>query len=102
MDDQAGIIYRIAFYYQPTSEATMTHEPYRNLRFTRRPLAVPRRLTPIGVTLAAFTLLWLLIPPSALYVLLSMLVGVLAWLASYGWREAVIALHDLLHRLSNI
>ena len=76
-------------------------DPYRTLRFDRRSLAIPRRLVPVGVVLAGFTFLWLLIPGSALYWLLLPLVGLLAWVGSYGWRQALTALHDLLHHLSN-
>ena len=74
-------------------------ESYTGLRFERRSETFPRRLIPIGVALACFTLLWWLVPHSTLYWLLLPLVGLLTWVASYGWRSAAVALHDLLHRL---
>ena len=75
---------------------------YRGLRFDRRPQTVPRRLIPIGAALAVFTLLWVSVPHDGLYWLLLTLVALLAWVGSYGWRQALTALHDLLHRLSNL
>jgi len=75
---------------------------YRGLRFERTARAVPRRLVLIGGVLIVFTSLWWIIPTSALYWLLLPLMGFLAWMASYGWRQALAALQDLLRRLEQI
>ena len=70
-----------------------------NLRFERRPRPLPHRAIAIGVGLVVFTLLWTLVPHSALYWLLLPLLAVLLWAASYGWRQALVALIALLRRL---
>ena len=75
---------------------------YHGLRFERHPQTVSRRLITIGSALAAFILLWVSVPHSALFWLLLASWGVLAWAASYGWRQVVSALHDLLHRLGEL
>ena len=70
-----------------------------NLRFERRRRALPHWLIPVGLTLALFTLLWMLVPHSVLYWMLLPLLGVLAWVATYGWRQSLATLIALLHRL---
>ena len=74
-------------------------EFYRNLRFETQPRFAIRRLIPIGVSIGIFTILWLLISHSTLYWVLLLLVAGLAWIASYGWRQALTAFHDLIHEL---
>jgi hypothetical protein len=49
-----------------------------------------------------FTVLWWIIPVSALYWLLVPLIGGLAWMASYGWRQALAALQALLRRVERL
>ena len=70
-----------------------------DLRFERQPHSLSRRAIAIGVVLSVFTLMWILIPPSALYWLLLPLLAVLVWAASYGWRQSLAALIALLQRL---
>ena len=79
----------------------MNETPFRNLHFASRASAMPRRLLHVGIALAVFTILWLLVPSSALYWLLLPLVAVVVWVASYGWRKALSVFHDLLHQISN-
>lgn len=79
----------------------MNDTPFRNLHFDSRASAWPRRLIPVGIALALFTILWVLVPASALYWLLLPLVAVVVWAASYGWRKALSVLHDLLHQIGN-
>ncbi len=77
-------------------------EPYVNLRFAQRPRPLLRsRLIPVAVVLTVFSVLWFLVPPSVLYWLLLLLLGVSVWIASYGWRQALRALIALLRRLDN-
>jgi len=70
-----------------------------DLRFERRPRPLPYRAIAVGVSLGIFTLLWMLIPPNALYWLLLPLLAVLVWVASYGWRQSLAVLITLLHQL---
>lgn len=72
---------------------------YQGLRFEQAARAVPRRLVLTGGVLIGFTLLWWIIPSSVLYWLLVPLIGLLAWMASYGWRQALAVLRDLLDRI---
>jgi hypothetical protein len=53
----------------------------------------------VGVTLILFTIFWLLIPSSAMYWLLLLGIGVLMWVATYGWRAA---LTNLIHFLRTL
>ena len=77
----------------------MDRNTYGGLRFERRSWPIHPRLIPIGLTLAVFTLLWWLVPASAMYWLILLLLAALVWMASYGWRQALAAIHDQLHRL---
>jgi hypothetical protein len=72
---------------------------YRNLRFERRPWAFPRRWIPVILAVVCFTVLWILVPHNALYWLLAPLVVGLAWVSTYGWRQALANLIVFLHRL---
>lgn len=72
---------------------------YQGLRFERHIRRIPRRLVVVGVALVSFTLLWWVVPTSALYWLLLPLVGLLAWMASYSWRQALGVVRDLLDRI---
>ncbi len=75
---------------------------YQGLRFTRpRQLTLSKRIV-IGGGLLVFTVLWWLVPHDALYWLLLAMFGILLWVASFGWRQALAALHDLLHRLEQL
>lgn len=73
-----------------------------NLRFERPPRSLSHRAIAVGVGLAIFTLLWILLPSSTLYWLLLFFLGVLVWVASYGWRQALSTLIVLLRRLEQL
>ena len=76
--------------------------PFRNLQFEGRPRSVPRRLVAIGIALAVFTGLWIVVPRSGLFWLLLIALAALVWVASFGWREAVARLIELLVRLEQL
>ncbi len=76
--------------------------PYQGFRFNRARPSVPPRAIAVGVSLLVVTLLWWLVPRATLYWLILPLVGIAVWVASYGWRSALAALHDLLHRLEGL
>jgi hypothetical protein len=67
-------------------------------RFERRRRPLPGRLIAVGAGLLIFTLLWFLVPHGALYWLLLPLLAALVWVVTYGWRQALAALHAQLHR----
>jgi hypothetical protein len=49
-----------------------------------------------------FTALWAFVPHGTLYWLLLPLIMGLVWMASYGWRQAIFVIHELIHRLENL
>jgi uncharacterized protein (DUF983 family) len=78
----------------------MNHsQTFHGLRFERPNRTVPRRLVVIVGSVVLFALLWWLLPPSLMFWFVLLIVAVLTWMASYGWREAVVVLIALLHRL---
>lgn len=72
---------------------------YRGLRFERPTHLTRNRLAAVVLVSGLFTVLWAVVPHSALYWLLLPTLAILAWMASYGWRQALAAIHQLLHRL---
>ena len=76
-------------------------EETTNLRFqTRR--SVPYRVIAVGAILAIFILLWVVVANSVFYWLGLFLVGVLTWMATYGWREWVAVMIRILRRLEQL
>lgn len=75
---------------------------YHGLRFEQRARPLPRRLITVAVVVSTFSLLWWTVPPNTLFWLLLPIVALLAWMASYGWRQAIAALHAILHRLERL
>jgi hypothetical protein len=75
--------------------------PFQNLRFVQ-PRPLPTRLIFVGATTLLCAGLWWLIPPSVLFWLMLVGVAVFAWVASYGWRDAIHALLALLRRLEQL
>lgn len=72
---------------------------YANLRFERPIWTVRRRLALIGATSVVFTLLWWFVSRNTQYWIILLLIATLTWVASYGWRGALAAFHDVIHRL---
>ena len=78
------------------------HTPFESLRFERpRRLNIPKWAV-VGAGLLLFTLLWWLVPPTAMFWLLLPALGILGWVASFGWRAALVTLHGLLDRLERL
>jgi hypothetical protein len=73
--------------------------PFSNLHFGIRPRRVPAQVIALAAAFVALTLIWLIVPQSALYWLLLPIVLCLTWMASYAWRQAVSALIEFLHSL---
>ncbi len=73
--------------------------PFSGLRFARVRPSLSHRAIFVGGCTIVFTLLWWIVAPATLYWLLLIAIGLLGWMASYGWRQALAALHDLLHQL---
>jgi len=72
---------------------------FHGLRFERPMRRVPRRILLVLGAIVITGLLGWLLPPGMFVGLMLLAVGLLTWLASYGWRPAVATLITLLHRL---
>lgn len=72
---------------------------YQNLHFNRRIPAIPPVLVTLVGAGAAFVVMWLTIPTTALFWLLLPIVLVLVWLARFGWRAGLATLIAFLRRL---
>ena len=80
-------------------------DPFRDLRFAARPRIfgrIPRRIGTLGLALAAFSLLWVILPPSAFFWLMLPVVAVLVWAASYGWQQTLSVLIEALQHLEQM
>jgi hypothetical protein len=72
---------------------------YHGLRFTRPARVLNPRLIIVGLGVALFCLVWLVIPLNFLFFLLILPVAGVVWVASYGWRAALSTLQGWLRRL---
>lgn len=77
------------------------HQAYEHLHFDRRIPAIPRPLIAIGGALTLFTVAWIILPKSILYLLLIVALTGLVWVASFGWQEALHRLIAWLQRLES-
>ena len=69
----------------------MDKNVYENLEFERLP-KVPRRVFWQAGLMIAVRLLWGIIQPQNYFWMVLIIVNVLGWMASYGWK---MAFHDL-------
>lgn len=77
-------------------------EVYRNLRFERRPSTSLRRLLTVLLFIVIFTLLWKYVPHTTLYWILIPILGILGWLSTYSWRQALSSAITFLHRIERL
>ena len=75
---------------------------YKGLDFERHSPAISRRLITVGVVLIAYLLAWRLMSSAVLFWFGTLAIAVLAWMASYGWREAITILIRWLQRLERL
>ena len=77
----------------------MDSQSYESFEF-KRPPRIPRRLVWQAGWLAAVRLLWGIIPQRSHFWLVLVVVNILAWIASYGRRTAMLAFHNMMDRIS--
>ena len=77
-------------------------ESSHNLHFEHRGRPPNWRLVAIVAMVVGFALLWLIVPRGVLFWLLLLLVVLLVWLATYGWRKALQILIEVLSRLEDL
>jgi hypothetical protein len=82
-------------------EKDVEYSDFSNLRFEQKRRFIPGRTFLLGAVLTAFNLAWWFIPQNALYWLLLVSLGILSWLASFGGRNALFAIHNLIHFLES-
>ena len=72
---------------------------YQNLNFEPRNPLLRHRVTPIILGCIVFSIAWFALPTAFLFVLLLVVIAVLLWMASYGWRDVLFELSRFLDRL---
>ena len=75
---------------------------FSNLRFNRSPRTLPDRLIWMAGLLVGTGLTWVVLPPSAFFWLILLLVAVLGWAASYGWRQPIRILAAFLDHIQSL
>jgi hypothetical protein len=76
--------------------------PYQDLRFERDTRRVIPRWSIVVGSLAIFSLLFLALPRGVFYWLFLPVLALLVWIASFGLRRALSAVHDLIHLLEEL
>ncbi|MGD8457502.1 MAG: hypothetical protein PVF83_14060 [Anaerolineales bacterium] len=75
---------------------------FNNLNFDRTINRIPRRLIPtIGIPIG-FSILWHFASPSTTFWFLFFSLAILSWAASYGWRQALTSLIDMLQQVAQL
>ena len=72
---------------------------YQNLRFDNRPRRLPHKIIVVCLIVIIFTILWRYVPHNALYWIVTPVIAILGWMATYSWRQALSSLIAYLHRL---
>ena len=70
---------------------------FSNIRFNRP--RIPRRLIPVIIAAVLFILIWWLCNPSTVFWIGLVMTSTLVWVASYGWRTALMVLINFLQYL---
>lgn len=73
-----------------------------NIRLDRDRRPTYRRLALVGVSLLIFAVLWRFVSHETLFWLMLPVLSVLLWVASHGWRFALLAADAVIHRLMEI
>ena len=67
----------------------MKSNDYENIKFERMP-RVPRRIFWQAGLMIGLRLLWGIVPQAGLFWMMLIIVNLLGWMASYGWRSALL------------
>lgn len=71
--------------------------PFSNIRFN--PPRIPRRLIPVIIAAVLFILIWRIANPGTVFWIGLLMTSILVWVASFGWRQALMVLIQFLHYL---
>jgi hypothetical protein len=75
---------------------------FKDLRFDRRIITFPGRLIFTFIILVIFTICWHILPRILMYWFWFFALGIITWVASYGWHNALGALINFLHLLDQL
>ena len=76
-------------------------DDYRGFRFNEdRQLRLTGKSAVVVITIVVFLFLWWALGATAMFWPMAIVLPSLAWVASFGWRQAVIALIRFLERLT--
>lgn len=78
------------------------NRPYQDLRFDRRVGSFSKRTISLIAVPVGFTIMWLFLPPGAVYWLVLLLVTALTWISSFGWEEALATFINFLQHQQRI
>lgn len=80
----------------------MNQTDFSNLNFNRPTRTIPRRVVWMAGLFVGVGLAWAILPSGAFPPLATILILVLGWAASYGWRAALQDLTAFLNRMQNL
>ena len=76
-----------------------SESPFSHLKFeTPRFRLLPRWMVMIA-SLVIYSILWAILPTGIIFGVSLIVITILIWISSFGWRQAVSMLIDLLSRL---
>ena len=75
---------------------------FSNLHFNRSQGTIPGRVLWVGGLLAGVGLAWVLLSPDVFFWLVLLVIAILGWAASYGWRHAVRVLASFLDHIQSL
>lgn len=77
----------------------MDKNTYENFEFKRLP-KIPKHIIWQAVLMIAVRVLWGIIQPQNYFWMVLIIVNILGWMASYGWRMAVLDLRTQIDRIT--
>jgi len=75
---------------------------FSNLNFNRPRRSIPGRAIWMAGLIVGLGLAWNILPASAFFWLVLVLVTALGWAASYGWRQSIQDLAAILDRIQSL
>jgi hypothetical protein len=74
------------------------NEPYQGLKFDQRVGSLSKRTISLIAVPLGFTIMWFFLPNGAIYWLVLIMVIVLTWISSFGWKKALATFIRFLER----
>jgi hypothetical protein len=80
----------------------MNPSDFSNIRFNRQRRTISGKAIWMAGLLVGVGLAWIALSPGAFFWLALLLIAVLGWTASYGWRQSLRDLVDFLDHIQNL